>query len=234
MPLCPRSAPKTSAEPPAVPTPALPPSGPEPTAPGSTLCPRPLLLRTIELQSERVFNVLHLQSQWRDQDGSSGLKLESDLAAIQRDMQPDDSSGTSPRETYRARIAARAAEGKRLQTRHVLLGYLRLALVLLGIAVSWCAFHLQIVSRWWVLAIFAAFVVVARRHADVLGRSAHAQRATRYLERGLARIEDRWTDLPARSPEVDTASSLFADDLDLFRRGGLFDLLDTARTSLGS
>jgi hypothetical protein len=54
-----------------------------------------------------------------------------------------------------------------------------------------------------------------------------------FFERGLARIGDRFGELPFRGARVDTAASLYAEDLDLFCRGGLFDLLCTARTSLG-
>jgi DNA mismatch repair ATPase MutS len=49
----------------------------------------------------------------------------------------------------------------------------------------------------------------------------------------MARMEDRWGELPARETRVDASASLFARDLDLFGRGGLFDLLCTARTSTG-
>jgi hypothetical protein len=121
-----------------------------------------------------------------------------------------------------------------LQRRHLLLGYFRLALVMVGVAVAWSAFHLHAISRWWLLAVVAVFVVVARMHSAVLQRRSEAQRATSFFDRGLARIEDRWAELPARDAEVNVTGSLFADDLDLFRRGGLFELLDTARTSAGS
>ncbi|HEY4010129.1 MAG TPA: mismatch repair protein, partial [Acidobacteriaceae bacterium] len=135
---------------------------------------------------------------------------------------------------YRQRIAARAAEATRGQRQHVLLGYLRLALVAAGIVVAWMSFHRHSISGWWLLAIVAAFVVVARRHSAVLQATAEARRAMRFFERGLARIEDRWAELPARGSDIDASASLFAEDLDLFRRGGLFELLDTARTSAGS
>lgn len=137
---------------------------------------------------------------------------------------------------YRERIAARTAETAAAQRQHVLLGYLRLALAVAGILVLWFAFHQHEISRWWLLAVCAVFVVVARRHSAVLQRRAEAERALRFFDRGLARIEDRWSELPPRrtEAEVDAAGSLFAGDLDLFRRGGLFELLDTARTSAGS
>lgn len=141
---------------------------------------------------------------------------------------------SEPVETYRERIAARSADAAAAQRQHVILGYLRLALVVAGILVAWFSFHAHEISRWWLLLACAAFVVVARRHSAVLQQRAEAQRAIRFFERGLARIEDRWAELPRRAATVDAAKSLFAYDLDLFCRGGLFELLDTARSSEGA
>jgi hypothetical protein len=147
-------------------------------------------------------------------------------------MAMNDSQQT-PRETYQVRIAARKAEDAVCERKHVLLGYARLALFIAGIAVAWLALYRHELSAWWLLAIAAVFVVVARRHSHVLERKTEAQRAVRFFERGIARIDDEWADLPARDPEVSATESLFAEDLDLFRTGGLFTLLNCARTSAG-
>ena len=144
-----------------------------------------------------------------------------------------DSSKLDPRGIYQNRLAARQTEAAECQRWHLLLGYVRLALVIAGIAVAWCSFYQHSMSRWWLLAISVVFVVVVRRHSAVLQKKAEAQRAIAFFQRGIARIEDRWTESPTRVVEVNTTGSLFAEDLDLFRRGGLFDLLNTARTSAG-
>ncbi len=144
-----------------------------------------------------------------------------------------DCSKVNSREIYQSRMAARQAEATACQRQHVLLGYARLALVIASIVVGWFSFYQDLMSRWWLLAIFAVFVVAARRHSAVLQRKAEAQRAIAFFERGIARIDDRWVELPARVAQVNATGSLFAEDLDLFRRGGLFELLNTARTSAG-
>ena len=144
-----------------------------------------------------------------------------------------DSNKMNPREVYQSRMAARQAEAAACQRQHVLLGYIRLALVIAGVVIAWCSFYRHSMSWWWLLAIFAAFVVAARKHSSVLQRKAEAQRAIAFFARGIARIDDRWTELPARAAKVNAAGSLFAEDLDLFRQEGLFELLNTARTSTG-
>jgi hypothetical protein len=145
----------------------------------------------------------------------------------------NDSNSLNPREVYEDRIFARQTEAEAYQRQHVLLGYFRLVLVIAGIIVAWYSFYQHLISRWWLLAIFGIFVVAARRHSAVLQQKAEAQRAITSFERGIARIDDRWAELPARVAQVNAAGSLFAEDLDLFCRAGLFELLNTARTSAG-
>ena len=143
------------------------------------------------------------------------------------------SNKVNPREIYQSRMAARQAEAAECQRQHILLGYIRLAVVIAAFVVAWCSFYQHLMSRWWLLAVFAAFIVAARRHSAVLQRKAEAQRAIAFFERGIARIDDRWTELRARPAKVNATGSLFAEDLDLFRQGGLFELLNIARTSTG-
>jgi hypothetical protein len=142
-------------------------------------------------------------------------------------------SSDAPSEAYRARLELRRAQAAERYRRHVLLGYLRLLIVGAMLVVAWFAFYRHALSGWWVLAPCAAFVVVARIHSRVLARRTRLQRAIRFYELGQARMDDRWDALPPRESRVDAAGSLFARDLDLFGRGGLFDLLCTARTSMG-
>ena len=144
-----------------------------------------------------------------------------------------DSNKEGAREIYQERVSAREAKAAACQRQHVVLGYARLALVLVGVAIAWYSFYQHHISRWWLLAIFAVFVVAARRHSAVLQRKAEAQRAIAFFDRGIARIDDRWMELPTRAVKINSAGSLFAEDLDLFCRGGLFELLNTARTSAG-
>ena len=73
-------------------------------------------------------------------------------------------------------------------------------------------------------------VVVLRRVGHELHRATFA---TDFYRRAVARLEDRWIlggDTGARYLDKE---SLFADDLDLFGRGSLFQFLCTARTPVG-
>jgi len=116
-----------------------------------------------------------------------------------------DSNRENPREIYQDGMAARQTEVSQCQQQHVLIGYVRLAVVLAGIVVAWCSFGEDLISRWWVLVIFAAFVLAARKHSAVLQSKAEAGRSIAFFERGIARIDDRWAELPTRFAEMNAA-----------------------------
>ena len=81
-----------------------------------------------------------------------------------------------------------------------------------------------------VLAIFiGAFVL----HERVLRRMRVARQRTQFYERGLARLEGRWVGTGRQGEQFLEASHPYARDLDLFGKGGLFELMCTARTSAG-
>jgi hypothetical protein len=79
----------------------------------------------------------------------------------------------------------------------------------------------------------AGFGVVAVVHALHLARHARVRRRALYVEDGIARLEDRWHGRGVVSVPDALDSHPYADDLDLFGRGSLFDLLCTARTDTG-
>jgi hypothetical protein len=54
-----------------------------------------------------------------------------------------------------------------------------------------------------------------------------------FYERGLARIEDRWPAGGATGDSLPQRPSPYANDLDLFGQGSLFELLSHARTRHG-
>ena len=88
-------------------------------------------------------------------------------------------------------------------------------------------------SAWWLglpVGLFAALVV---RHDRVLLAEARAARAVAWYEHGIARIEDRWPGLGPAGDRFADAEHLYAQDLDLFGDGSLFQLLCTARTQAG-
>jgi hypothetical protein len=137
-----------------------------------------------------------------------------------------------PAEAYRTRLDARRAAHERLTDSDRQFSYARIAVFAAGALILVLAWR-QVVSTWSVLLPAAAFVVLARRHELVIRQRDEAARAIAFYERGLARIEDRWPGTGERGERFRDDGHLYANDLDLFGHGSLFELLSIARTRAG-
>ena len=131
---------------------------------------------------------------------------------------------------YRARLAARAADAARLEGMHGRLAWARLGVF--GVAVA-LVVALGRESAPWLALPLVAFVPLLFIHARTLNARDRATRAAAFYERGLARLTDTWQGTGERGERYRIASHLYADDLDLFGAGGLFELLVTTRTRAG-
>jgi hypothetical protein len=113
------------------------------------------------------------------------------------------------------------------------LSNLRLAIFLLTALIAWLAFGSQQISVLWMIPAVLSFGILMVWHDRVLRAGERSQRIAGFYERGLARLEERWMgggdpglgDPPPHHP--------YADDLDLFGDGSLFELLSSARTAAG-
>lgn len=139
----------------------------------------------------------------------------------------------SPATFYGSRAAACQQEIRRRRRQHMFSGYLRLAWAATMLSIAWLAFVRHTMAWEWLAIPWLGFAVTAYFHAKVLAAGSRAERAVRWCEQGLARVEDRWAGLRPRTTRVDTSGSLYAADLDLFGPASIFELLCTARTSVG-
>jgi hypothetical protein len=138
-----------------------------------------------------------------------------------------------PAKEYATRLAARQARVTELDRVHVLIGNLRLVVFVFVGAMAWLAFARHLFSPWWLAAPLMGFVFLAAHHSRVLRRRTLAERAVKVYENGLARIADKWSDIGRTGEEFSDPHHIYAADLDLFGRGGLFQLLSLARTRMG-
>ncbi len=139
---------------------------------------------------------------------------------------------------YNGRLRAREARAAEWEARHVRLGYVRLLLAAAFLVAAWFSLYTREWPRWIPALPVVLFAAVAVYHARVLRERARAQCAAEVYRRGIARIEDRWAGTNAREVQVELAGNLYAahlyaQDLDIVGRDGLFELLCTARTRMG-
>jgi len=140
----------------------------------------------------------------------------------------DDPSGA-----YTRRLSEREAEAKRLDRHARWISNARLAVFVLAVVALWLAFGPRSLPRSLAAPPVLGFLALAALHDRILRRLARARLATRYYERGLARIRDESPAGGEPGEHVRPADHDFADDLDLFGPASVFELLCTARTHVG-
>jgi hypothetical protein len=139
---------------------------------------------------------------------------------------------TAPADEYRARLSARRETHATLSRADEQFSYGRLAvfgLAVLLVAAAWRGW----VAPWWTAVPVVTFVVLIVKHDRIIRRRDAAARAIGFYDRGLARIEDRWAGGGEQGERFQDPDHLYANDLDLFGRGSLFELLSIARTRAG-
>jgi hypothetical protein len=139
----------------------------------------------------------------------------------------------SPAAEYKQRLAAREQRVRHHEQIHIRLGNLRLLLTLITAFMAWLAIWRQAFSPWWLALPLGIFLAIMVYHSRVLEARSHAERAVAVYRHGLARIEDRWAGIGSTGDRFQDPHHVYACDLDLFGKGGLFQLLSLARTRMG-
>jgi hypothetical protein len=88
-------------------------------------------------------------------------------------------------------------------------------------------------SALWLLLAIGTFVALVTYHQSVRRARGRAERAIRFYQNRIARIEDRWKGTGSGGERFETPHHVYASDLDLFGPGSLFELLSAARTRMG-
>ena len=130
------------------------------------------------------------------------------------------------------RATTRAAEAA-LDAQHHRLANLRLATAGVAVVLGVLAAGLDRIALGWLAVPVAAFVGLAVAHARLLAARTRVQRVIAYVDDGLARLEGRWHGRGATGLQHLPPEHPYADDLDLFGAGSVFDLLSTPRTLAG-
>lgn len=153
---------------------------------------------------------------------------------------PSSPEGETPSEEqkhYRARRAARAADAARLTARANLISTLRVVAFLAAIVgVGFMVWSPAPPAAWAApIAAMAGFFALVVVHARVHEQRERALASVAYFERALARLAGEWKDSPSRGDRfmVGAEEHPFIDDLDIFGKGSLFQLIDATSTKRG-
>ena len=128
----------------------------------------------------------------------------------------------------------RRRASQRLDRQFRRIGNARLAAGFAAVVVAFFVFGEVWISVWWLLLPLAVFAVLVIVHARVVERMERSKRAIQFYDRGIARLEGRHIENSGDSGDrFRDPAHVYAEDLDLFGKGSLFELLSTARTRAG-
>jgi MutS-like protein len=138
-----------------------------------------------------------------------------------------------PATEYRRRLSERQAALAKLNRLDDRIAAAR-GLAFLGAVVYCLILYFNTTLPAWplglLLVVFVSLVVI---HGPVSDRLDRARHAVEYYKRALDRLADCWAGRGTTGQRYVKDQHLYADDLDLFGRGSLFELLCQARTRLG-
>jgi hypothetical protein len=138
-----------------------------------------------------------------------------------------------PHAVYSQLLAERRGEIAARERTHRNIGYCRLATMLAACVLAWLALVQKTASFAWELVPVTAFVALIVFHERILRLAERKRRAARYFERALARLDGQWGGVGEAGERYVDPAHPYAQDLDLFGRDSLFELLCCARTHIG-
>jgi MutS domain V len=138
-----------------------------------------------------------------------------------------------PTVAYECRLALHAKTIAKRERQHLLLGNSKLAVVVIFFVLAWLRYARHVIATPWLVAAVVAYAALALMHEYTIGSRTHAETAAAFYRAGVARMEDRWNGMGATGERFRDPRHVYAEDLDLFGNGCLFQLLSTARLPMG-
>ncbi len=139
----------------------------------------------------------------------------------------------SAQRIYERRLRARELDAERRGRRASITSNLRLVVFFSGVLIAWLVFGTRSMAAGWLGPPAATFAVLLVVHDRLLTRKDRALRSVAFYQRGLDRLNASWSGGGEPGERFRDAHHPYADDLDLFGEGSLFELLCTARTRAG-
>ena len=142
--------------------------------------------------------------------------------------------GELPTAVYERRIAASREASERLGRWDAVIATARLLTFVVIVLIAILAVRGR-VGAWWTTVPGVVFGMLVAVHGRVISRRARLEATIELCQAGLERISDRWAGKgdAGATFQANAEGHLYAADLDLFGRGGLFELLSVARTPIG-
>jgi hypothetical protein len=138
-----------------------------------------------------------------------------------------------PLEEYTARSDRWRAAHRLLAGKFIRISNWRLAVIATAIILAWLAVARSAALGGLLLVPLAAFVFLAVWHERVFRKQQFTARALAYYERAIARMKGAWVGTGNAGERFRDSAHIYSEDLDVFGKGSLFELIASARTAAG-
>ena len=141
----------------------------------------------------------------------------------------------APAEAYAERLKASLRQSELLERRSAVFGNLRGVAFLAAAALAALTFFGKLPRTSWIAvgALTGTYAALVVSHDRVLRLKRRFSLLARLNERGIARLTGEWHHFGERGDEFRQPDHLYAEDLDIFGQGSLFQLLNETGTRLG-
>ncbi|MBL8810229.1 MAG: hypothetical protein JNM43_08635 [Planctomycetaceae bacterium] len=147
---------------------------------------------------------------------------------------PETATRPSPLEAYESRLSEVRAEISELVQRDNRFVRIRTAIFIAAVGLGiLCIGESDLVSWWWMSVPVAAFLTLLPFHQRCVGRLTRARSLQAFHESRIARLHRVFGNDVADGKEFLTETHPWAQDLDVFGPGSLFQLLNECRTQPG-
>ena len=145
----------------------------------------------------------------------------------------DQSNQSGPAAEYCARLNTIARDESALVQRDRFYVGLKIAIFIVGALLGAWLMKYAPNRLPWLFLVLLVFALSFVFHERVLRRLRITRQRKSFYQSGLDRLEGRWPGTGRQGAQFSDASHPYARDLDLFGKGGLFELICTARTGAG-
>ncbi|MGH9396317.1 MAG: MutS-related protein [Terriglobia bacterium] len=140
---------------------------------------------------------------------------------------------TNPRSEYTRRLESTLNTLAAKERLHIRAGNLKLLTLAAGVVIAWLAWVSHDLSAWVLIIPVVIYAGLAVLHGRALRSRSRLGRIAAFYRQGLARIDDQWAGTGDTGERFRSAASVYAEDIDIFGKGSLFEMLSTARTPMG-
>lgn len=139
----------------------------------------------------------------------------------------------TPADAYRSRLRDRQQKLQKRERWDQRIASMRGVVFCIFAVLIWRIYAGDPISESWLLVPFAMFVFLVSTHTRLRDSIERVERSIKHYQNGLDRLKGRWRGIGSDGDRYRDPEHPYANDLDLFGPGSIFELITRCQTRLG-